>query len=89
MRAIDHHDFRQVLLPQRLAHSLDARAVEVGALGSATQDHEAVLVTACASDGGEALLGDTHEVVLRGGAANGVNSHCETTVCAVLETNGE
>lgn len=89
VRAVNHHDLREVLLPQRLAHVLDARGVEVCALGSAAQDNEAVLVTTCPGDGSQTLLCDTHEVVLCGRAANRINSDGETTIGTVLETNGE
>lgn len=89
MGAVNHHDLGQVLLPQRLAGSFDAGAVEVGALGPTAEDHKAVLVSACAGDGSQTLLGHTHEVVLRSCTADGVNSDCETAVGAVLEANGE
>lgn len=89
VRAVHHHDLGQVLLPQRLAHSLNAGAVEVSALGAAAENDEAVLVAACPCDSGETLLGHTHEVVLCGSAANGVNSHGQPAIGAVLEANGE
>lgn len=89
VRAVDHHDLREVLLPQRLAHGLDACGVEVCALGSTTQDNEAVLITACPGDSSQTLLGDTHEVVLCGRTADGINSDCQTAIGTVLETNGE
>ena len=89
VRAVNHHNLREVLLPQRLAHSLDAVLVEICALGSTTQDDEAVLVTACPGDSSQTLFCDTHEVVLRGSAANSVNGDLQTAIGAVLETNGE
>ena len=89
MRAVNHHNLREVLLPQRLAHVLDACGIEVCALGSTTQDNEAVLVTACPGDSSQTLLCDTHEVVLRGRAADRINCDGETTIGTVLETNGE
>ena len=89
VRAVYHHDLRQVLLPQRLAHGLDAVLVEVGTLRPTTQNNEAVLVTACPGNGSKTLLRHTHEMMFRGRAADRVNRHCEAAVGAVLETNGE
>jgi hypothetical protein len=89
VRAVNHHDLREVLLPQRLAHVLDARGVEVCALGSSTQDDEAVLVTACPGDSSQSLLCDTHEVVLCRRAADRINSDGQTAIGSVLEANGE
>ena len=50
VRAVNHHDFRQLFLPQRFPGGLDALPVEVCALASTTEDHEAVLVSGGSGD---------------------------------------
>lgn len=89
MRAVNHHDLREVLLLQRLADRLDAVLVEVGALGSTTEDNEAVLVSSRPGDGSQTLLCYTHEVVLCGSRTNSVDGHCQPSIGSVLESNGE
>lgn len=89
MRAVHHHDLRELLLPQGFPGSLDAVFIVVCALGSAAQDDEAVLVAAGLGDGGQTLLGHAHEVVSCGGSANSVDRDGQTAVRAVLEANGE
>lgn len=87
--AVNHDSQLLLLVLQGLLGSLDVLLVKVGSLGTTSQDNEAVLVTLSAGDSGKTLLGDTHEVMLGSGSANGVNGNAETTVCAVLEADGE
>lgn len=89
MGAVHHHNFCQSLLLQRLARLLDALLVEVRAGRAAAQDHEAVRVASSPRDGGKALLRDTHEVVLGGGSADGIDGDAERAVRAVLEAHWE
>lgn len=78
-----------LLVLQGLLGSLDIFLVKVGAVGTATENDKAVLVALCAGNGGEALLGDTHEVVLGGGSTNGVNGNAEIAIGAILEADRE
>ncbi|KAI9151568.1 hypothetical protein HJFPF1_08775 [Paramyrothecium foliicola] len=87
--AVDHDGQLLALVLQGLLGGLDTLLVKVGALAAAAQDNEAVLVALGAGDGGETLLGDTHEVVAGGRGADGVNGHAKTAVGAVLEANRE
>jgi hypothetical protein len=89
VRAVDHHDGEVTLRLKSLAGGSHAVLVEVGALGAATEDDEAVGVAAGLGDSGQALLGYTHEVVLRSSGANGVDGNSEATVGAVLEAHRE
>jgi hypothetical protein len=87
--AVNHDSFFLLLVLEDFLGSLDALLVEVGTLGSTTENNEAVLVTLGSGDSSKTLLGDTHEVVLSGGSANGVNGNTKAAVCTVLEANGE
>jgi hypothetical protein len=87
--AVNHDSLLLLLVLEDLLGSLNTLLVEVGTLGSATENNEAVLVTLGSGDSSKALLGDTHEVVLSGGSANGVNGNTEATVCTVLEADRE
>jgi hypothetical protein len=89
VRAVDHHDGALALGLEGLAGGSNAVLVEVGALGTAAQDDEAVGVASSLGNSGETLLGHTHEVVLSSGGANGVDSDSEATVGTVLEAHGE
>lgn len=89
MRTIDHHDFPLVLLSQCCARGFNALGVVVCALGTASQDDEAVLVALCPSDGSKTLLRHTQEVVLSGRGAERIHADCEATIRSVLESNGE
>lgn len=89
VRAVNHDGQFLALVLQHLLGCLNTVLVEVGALASTSQDNEAVLVALGASNGSEALFCDTHEVVLGGGSANGVNSNAKAAVGAVLEADGE
>jgi hypothetical protein len=89
VRAVDHHDGKVTLGLKSLTGGSHAVLVEVGALGAATEDDEAVGVAAGLGDSGQALLGHTHEVVLRSSGANGVNGNSKTTVGTVLEAHRE
>lgn len=89
MGAIDHDCLLLVLLGQLLLDALDAVGIEVGTSGATTEDDEAVWVASSSCDSGEALLGDTHEVVLSSCRANGINSDSQTAVSAVLEADWE
>ena len=89
MRAVDHDGHLLTLLGERLLGRSDVLLIVIGTLGAATQDDEAVLVAGGTGDGGKALLGDTHEVVLGGGGANGIDGDAEVTIGAVLEADGE
>lgn len=89
MRAVNHHDLLLALFAQSLSALLDILGVVVGALGSTSQDDEAVLVSGSLCDGSETLLCDTHEVVLGGSRANSINSDTQAAVGAVLEAHGE
>lgn len=73
MRAVNHDGLLLALLDEGLLGLLDVLLVEVWALGSAAKDDEAMLITLSAGDSGQALLGDTHEVVTGGGGADGVD----------------
>lgn len=89
MRAVNHQHLRKLLLPQRIPRSTNALGIKVGAARSTAQNHEAVLVSTCPGNGSETLLGHTHEVVLCGGGANGVDGNSQAAISAVLEANGE
>src|SRR5207253_718412 len=89
MRAIDHNGQLLTLLYQSLLRLSDALLVVVCASGTTSQDDESVLISGSSSDGSQSLFCDTHEVVLRGGSSDSVNSDSQITVRAVLETNGE
>jgi hypothetical protein len=89
VRAVDHHDLWETLLLQCLTGRLDAVLVEVGALGPSAQNDEAVLVSTSLGNSSQTLLCDTHEVVLSGRAANGIDSHGQASIGTVLEANGE
>jgi len=89
MRAVNHNGELLALLDEGLLSGLDVGLVVVGALGTTTEDDEAVLVAGGAGDGGQTLLGDTHEVVLGSGGADSVNGNVQAAVGTVLETDGE
>ena len=89
VRAVDHHDGALALRLEGLTGGSNAVPVEVGALGTTTEDNEAVRVAGSLGDSGETLLSYTHEVVLGSCRANGVHSDSEATVGAVLEAHGE
>lgn len=89
MRAVNHDGALLALRQQDLLGLLNVLLVKVGALATSTQDHESVLVALRPGDGGQALLSDTHEVVLGGGGTDGVNCDTEVSVGTVLEANGE
>jgi hypothetical protein len=89
VRAVDHDGLLLSLLLQSLLGGLDALGIEVGTLGTATENDEAMLVSAGAGDGGQTLLGNTHEVVLGGSSANSVNGDGQASIGTVLETNWE
>lgn len=89
MGAVNHDSLLLALLGERVLCLLDILLVKVGAVGAAAEDDEAVLVALCAGDGGEPLLSDTHEVVLGGRGADGVDGDAEVAVGAVLEADGE
>lgn len=61
---------------------------EVGAVGATPVNDVAVGVSLGADDAGEALLGDTHEVVRARGGADGINGDLHGTRRAVLEADG-
>ena len=46
-----------------------------------------MLVAARPGDSRQPLVGDTHEVMLRGSSANGINGDTKVTISSVLETN--
>ena len=89
VRAVNHHDRTLALGLEGLASGSDAVLVEVGALGATAEDDEAVGVAGGLGDSGETLLGHTHEVVLGGGRANGVDSDSEAAIGTVLEAHRE
>ncbi len=89
VRAINHNSLLLLLLLQLLLHSLDIISIKVGTTGSTTENDEAVRVAGSLGDGGEALLGDTHEVVLSSCGSNGINSNSQRTISSVLETDWE
>lgn len=89
MGAVNHDSLLLLLVLEDLLSSLDALLVKVGALGSTTEDNEAVLVTLGSGDSSKTLLGDTHEVVLSSGGTNSVNGNTKAAVGTVLEANGE
>ena len=89
VRAVNHHDFMLVFLPQRFLGRFDAGGIVIRALGATAQDDEAVLVATRARDGGETLFRHTHEVVLGGRGAHGVDGDGEGAVGPVLEADGE
>lgn len=89
MGAVNHDGLLLALLRQRLLGLLHVLLVKVGAVGAASQDDEAVLVALGARDGSQALLRDTHEMVLRRRGANSINGNTKIAVGAVLEADGE
>lgn len=89
MRAVDHHDFRQLLLPQRFPGRFDALPVEICALASTTEDNEAVLISGGSGDSSKTLLRHTHEVVLGSSSADGIDSDGQSSISTVLEANRE
>jgi hypothetical protein len=89
VRAVNHHDLGLALLLQSIARSLDTFGVEVGASSSTTENDEAVFVTSGSCDGSQALLGHTHEVMLRPRSANSIDRDSQTSISTVLEANGE
>ena len=89
VRAVDHDQGPLSLNPQLLLGCPDAGGVVIRASAAAPQDDEAVLVAARSRDRGQALLGNAHEVVCRGGGANRVDGDVQAPVGAVLEPDRE
>ena len=89
VRAVNHHDLRQVLLAKGLSALLDVLGIVVGALCSTSEDDEAILVSGGLCDGSKTLLGNTHEVVLGSSRADSVNSNTQAAVGTVLEAHRE
>jgi hypothetical protein len=89
VRAVHHHNLRQVLLPQRLPSSLNTLLIEVGTLASTTQNNKAVFVTSRPGNSSQTLLRHTQEVVLRSRSANRINRHRQTSIGTVLKSNRE
>lgn len=57
----------------------------VGTLGATSEDDVNVLVSSGLDDGGETLLGDTHEGVGVGSRLHGVNCNTDTSVRTCVE----
>lgn len=89
VRAVDHDGQFLALVRQHLLSCLNTVLVEIGALASSSQDNETVLVALGAGNGSETLFCDTHEVVLGGSSANGVNGNTKAAIGSVLEADGE
>jgi hypothetical protein len=89
VRAVNHDGLLLSLLGQGVLGLLDVLLVKVGAVAAPAQDHEAVGVALGPGNGGQTLLGDTEEVVLGRGGANGVDRDAQVAVGAVLEPHGE
>ena len=89
VRAINHHDLALVLLLERLLCGGDVLGGVVRALRTSTENHEAVVVSGGAGDGGETLFGDTHEVVGVCGGEDRVDGNRQGAISAVLESNRE
>ena len=89
VRAVNHHDLRQVLLPQCFPGSLDALLVKVCTLASTAEDNEAVLITSCPGDGSQTLLCHTHEMMLGSGSTDSIDGDGQASIGTVLEANGE
>jgi hypothetical protein len=87
--AVDHKSLSHTLLGQRLLGSGDALGVVVCALGTTSEDNEAVMVALSADNGDDTGLGDGKEVMGVLGSANGVNGHIQRAISAVLEADGE
>lgn len=89
MRAVNHHDFPLALFPQHLPRSFDALGIEIRAFAPTSQDHEAVLVAACARNGRQALFRHAHEMMSRRRGTHPINSDAQAAIRAVLEADGE
>ena len=89
VRAVHHENFALLLGAEGLPRTANALAVVVSTSVSATEDDKAVLVTGGLGDGRQTLLGHTEEAVGVSGRTNGINSHGQVAICAVLVTNGE
>lgn len=89
--AVDHdrHMVVRTSLLDGRGGSLDVLSSKVGTLGAATENDVDVLVTSGLDDGGNTLLGDTHEGMGVRGRTHGINSNRDAAVGAVLETDGE
>lgn len=87
--AVNHQALAQAALLQRSLGLGDALRIVVGALGTATEDDEAVLVANGSDDGNDTRLGDGQEVMGMSDSANSINGNTQGTVSAVLEANGE
>src|SRR6478609_8064128 len=87
--AVNHQTLAHALLSEGLLGLGDALRIVVGALGTATEDDEAVLVAGSTDNGNDAGLGDGQEVMRVPDSANGVNGNTKRPIGAVLETNGE
>ncbi len=86
MAEIDHHLLRQPRLLQPLHHLADVGGAVVR-LAATAQNDVAIRVTGGRHYGGVTVLGHRQEVVRRTGGANGVDSHLDGAVGAVLEAH--
>ena len=89
MRAVDHDKRPLFLFPQLLLGIADALGVVIRTSAAASQDDEAVFVAARSRDRGQALLGDAHEMMSRGGGTDGVDGDAQAPVGAILEPDRE
>ena len=89
MRAINHHHLPLPLLPQRLLRPLNTRLIEICPCRPTPQNNKAIRISRRLRNSRQPLLRHTHEMMLRRRSPNRVNSHSQTSICAVLEAHGE